>query len=127
MLDLEVQYVANPTPENMAARVAAFDQFLQNRDHTGKSFLNRTVTKLVRKFGQQVQESAGNGRTETAPNASKEPTPGGAPKPVRMTSDDAYRAAEAALAKEVHGWENMGMSERLAMIMPRQRQLLSAR
>lgn len=127
MNDLELQYLRNPTPENMQARVAAYDSFLQARDASGRSLLNSIVTRLVRTHAKPVVDSAKSGHVDTAPNASREPVQGGAPKPQTMTRDDAWHAAEKALSKEVQGWDNMSQSERMAQIMTRSAQLLTAR
>jgi len=126
-LELEVQYLANPTTENMQSRIKAFDSILQSRDQTGKSLLNRIVTKLVRKYGADVQGATGGGRTDTAPTASKEPTQGAPVRPHQMTGDEAWKAAEGQLAKENSQWHNLSDSERLAETFSRQRQLLTTK
>ena len=126
-LELEYAYLSNPTPENHQARITAFDGILQTKDHTGKSLLNRTVTKLVRQFGTQVQDGAAAAAAPEAPTASREPAQGGPVRPKAMTPDDAYRLAEQQLAKEVDGWQNMGQAERLSYTLGRQRQLLAAK
>jgi hypothetical protein len=124
---LELQYIANPTPENLQARVAAFDQMLQSRDETGKSLLNRVVTKLVRKYGADVKGAAEAGRVAEPPAASREPAQGGPVRPHAMTSDEAWKAAEGQLAKENKEWNSLGQSERLSMVFARQRELLTAK
>jgi hypothetical protein len=126
-LQLEVQYLANPTPENMAARVQAFDAILQSRDETGKSLLNRIVTKLVRKYGSEVQTAAQSQQTGKAPTASVEPKAGPAAQPQRMSADDAYRAATNELAKSVKDWHSLSDAERMSQTLARQRQLLVGR
>ena len=126
-VELQLQYLTNPTPENHQSRITAFDQILQSKDHTGKSLLNRIVTKLVRQYGSQVQDGAAAAAAPEAPAASREPAQGGPVRPKAMTPDDAYRMAEQQLAKEANGWENMGQAERLALTLGRQRQLLAAK
>lgn len=127
MLDLEMQYLANPTPENHNQRVEAFDRILKLRDHTGKSFLNRVVSGVIREYGATVQQGAERTTVADAPAASREPVHGGPVHPKALSPDDAYHAAEIQLAKEVQGWDNMSNSERMAQIMGRQKQLLSAK
>lgn len=126
-IELELQYLNSPTPENHQARVTAFDAILQAKDHHGKSLLNRIVTKLVRQFGSQVQDGAKTTTVADAPTASREPAQGGAVRPKAMTPDDAYRTAESQLAKEINGWQNMEQSERISHILGRQRQLMVAK
>ncbi|HEY5054127.1 MAG TPA: hypothetical protein VII45_12035 [Solirubrobacterales bacterium] len=126
-LELELQYLANPSVENHQERIKAFDGILQAKDHTGKSLLNRIVTKLVRQYGSQVQAGAAAATTPEAPNASREPVQGGPVRPKQMTSDDAYKAAEIQLAKEVQGWQNMDQAERMTLTLGRQRQLMAAK
>jgi hypothetical protein len=123
---LELQYMANPTPKNLQARLEAFDGVLQSRDDTGKSLLNRIVTKLVRQYGQQVQ-AAGTGTTATAPKASVEPKAGPAVQSHQMTSDEAWSQATNQLAKEVKDWHSLSDSERLSQTFARQRQLLTGK
>ena len=123
---LELQYLSNPTPENHQARIAAFDSFLQTKDHTGKSLINRTVTDLVRKHGADVKGAADARTIDTPPAASKEPAQGGPARPHAMTSDEAWKAAETQLAKEVKDWHSLNSSERMTQIFARQRTLLGA-
>ncbi len=123
---LELQYLSNPTPENHQARIAAFDSFLQTKDHTGKSLINRVVTDLVRKHGADVKGAAEAGRVDIPPAASKEPAQGGPARPQTMTSDDAWKAAETQLAKEVKDWNSLNSSERMTQVFARQRTLLGA-
>lgn len=126
-MQLEIQYLANPTPENMAARVQAFDAVLQSRDETGKSLLNRIVTKLVRKYGSEVQTAAQSQQTGTAPTASAEPKAGPAVQPRQMNPDEAWGAATNQLAKEVKDWHSLSDSERLSQVFARQREILTAK
>jgi len=121
MTQLELAYIANPTRENVEAWVAAHDKFINTRDHTGKSLINRIVTGLVKKYGApQGQQTA-----ETAPNASKEPSSSGPVRPVVMDQNQAWKEATAQLEKEVSGWENLDHSTRMAQTMGRVRQILS--
>lgn len=124
---LELAYIANPTPENLKNRTQAFDRFLQTRDHTGKSLLNRVVTKLVRQYGSQVQTATETATSDTAPAASIEPKAGPAVKPHQMTGDEAWRAAEKQLVSERKDWHNMSDTERLSETFGRQRQILTAK
>ena len=126
-IQLEVQYLANPTPENMAARVQAFDAILQSRDETGKSLLNRIVTKLVRKYGSEVQTAAQSQQTGKAPTASTEPKAGPAVQPKQMNADEAWSTATNQLAKEVKDWHSLSDSERLSQVFARQREILTAK
>jgi len=126
-LELEMQYLANPTPENHQNRITAFDQILQTKDHTGKSLLNRIVTKLVRQYGTQVQEAEKAGDVKEAPTASREPVQGGPVTPKALTQKEAWAMAESQLAKEVDGWQNMDQAERMTYILGRQRQLMTAK
>ena len=126
-IQLEVQYLANPTPENMAARVQAFDSILQSRDETGKSLLNRIVTKLVRKYGSEVQTAAQSQQTGKAPTASTEPKAGPAVQPKQMNADEAWSTATNQLAKEVKDWHSLSDSERLSQVFARQREILTAK
>lgn len=121
---LELQYLSNPTPENHQARVAAFDTFLQTKDHTGKSLINRVVTDLVRKHGADVKGAAESKAVDTAPAASKEPAQGAPVRPHTMTSDEAWKQAENQLAKEVKDWHSLNSSERMTQVFARQRTLL---
>jgi hypothetical protein len=123
---LELQYLASPTPENMQERIKAFDAVLQSRDESGRSLLNRIVTKLVRKHGAEVQGAAEAGRVDTPPAASKEPTQGPAVKPQVLSSADAWKAAENQLAKENKDWHSLTDTERMSQIFGRQRQVLAA-
>jgi len=124
-LQLEMQYLARPTPENMQERVKAFDGILQTRDETGKSLLNRIVTKLVRKYGSQVQAAAEGATVTEAPAASREPVQGGPPRPHVMTADDAWKEAEKQLGTERKDWHTIDQAERLSALFARQRQLLT--
>jgi len=124
-LDLEWQYLARPTPENMQERVKSFDAILQTKDETGKSLLNRIVTKLVRKYGAGVQAAAEGATVDVAPTASREPVQGGPPRPHTLTSDEAWKQAEAGLAKERKDWNTMDQSERMSLLFARQRELLT--
>ncbi len=126
-IQLEMQYLANPTPENMQQRVKAFDGVLQSRDESGKSLLNRIVTKLVRKYGAEVKGAAESAQAGTAPTASREPAQGGPVQPKAMSSDEAWRAAESLLAKEDKDWHSLSNSERLSRTFGRQRQLMTAK
>ena len=126
-IQLEMQYLANPTPENMQQRVKAFDGVLQSRDESGKSLLNRIVTKLVRKYGAEVKGAAESAQAGTAPTASREPAQGGPVQPKAMSSDEAWRAAESLLAKEDKDWHSLSGSERLSRTFGRQRQLMTAK
>jgi hypothetical protein len=128
MAQLELQYLANPTPENVQQRVAHFDQILQSRDESGRSLLNRIVSGIVHKYGSSVQSGAAQPpASATAPTANKEPRQGGAPRPPVLTADQAWRDAEGQLAKEVNGWQNMTDAERMSQVFTRQRQLLTAK
>ncbi len=127
MLQLELQYLANPTPETLQQRVAYFDGILQQRDDSGRSLLNRVVSNIVHKYGSSVQSSAEAGRTAEAPSASREPRQGNPVRPHAMTQDEAWSAASQQLAKEVQGWDNMDQGERMSYIFSRQRQLLTAK
>lgn len=124
MANLELAYMANPTKENVDSWVKAHDTFINTRDHTGKSLLNRIVTGLVKKYGAP-QGGAQPGTADAAPNASREPSSSGAVRPVAMTQDQAWGDAQKQLAKEVHGWEFMGDSEKMAQTMARARQLMT--
>jgi hypothetical protein len=125
---LELQYVANPTPENLQARLSAFDAVLQSRDDSGKSLLNRIVTKLVRQYGSQASTAAtAAAGTDKAPAASTEPKAGPAAQTHQMSTDDAYRMAETQLAKEVKDWHSLGYSEQMSQTLARQRQLLTGK
>lgn len=129
-LQLEMQYLANPTPENMAARVKYFDRILQSRDETGRSLINRIVSGIVHKHGAQVSAAANTTAATVAAaakNASQEPRQGGPVKPHTMTQKEAWDAAEGQLAKEVNGWQNMDAGERMSYTLGRQRQLMNAR
>lgn len=125
MMQLEMQYLQNPTPETMQQRVAYFDGILQSKDETGRSLLNRTVSAIVHKFGTGAADAPKT--TQAAPNASQEPRQGAPVRPHTLSSDEAYKQAESQLAKEVHGWQNMTDSERMSQIFTRQRQLLTAK
>jgi hypothetical protein len=126
-LQLELQYLANPTPENHVQRVKAFDGILQSRDESGKSLLNRIVTKLVRKYGSEVKGAAEAAQGGTAPTASREPAQGGPVQPKAMNADEAWKAAESQLAKEDKDWHSLSDSERLSKVFGRQRQLMTAK
>ena len=125
---LELQYIANPTPENLQARLSAFDAVLQSRDDSGKSLLNRVVTKLVRQYGSQASTAAtAAAGTDKAPAASTEPKAGPAAQTHQMSTDDAYRMAETQLAKEVKDWHSLGYSEQMSQTLARQRKILTGR
>jgi hypothetical protein len=125
---LELQYAAKPTPQTLQQRTAAFDSLMQTRDDTGKSLLNRIVTKLVRQYGQQVATAAeAQAGSDTAPHASTEPKPGPAVKPRQMSADDAYREAQKQLATEVKEWNNLSPSEQMSQALARQRKILTTR
>jgi hypothetical protein len=127
-MQLELQYIANPTPENLQARLSAFDAMLQSRDDSGKSLLNRIVTKLVRQYGQQASTAAtAAAGTDKAPAASVEPKAGPAGRPQQMSPDDAYREATKQLASEVKDWHSLGASEQMSQALARQRRLLTGR
>ena len=127
-MQLELQYIANPTPENLQARLSAFDAMLQSRDDSGKSLLNRIVTKLVRQYGQQASTAAtAAAGTNKAPAASVEPKAGPAARPQQMSPDDAYREATKQLASEVKDWHSLGASEQMSQTLARQRRLLVGR
>ena len=127
-LQLELQYVANPTPENLQARLSAFDGVLQSKDNTGKSLLNRIVTKLVRQYGQQASEAAtAQAGSATAPKASTEPKAGPAVQAHQMSTDEAWTQATNQLAKETKDWHSLSDSERLSATFARQRQLLTGK
>jgi len=127
-MQLELQYIANPTPENLQARLSAFDAMLQSRDDSGKSLLNRIVTKLVRQYGQQASTAAtAAAGADKAPAASVEPKAGPAARPQQMSPDDAYREATKQLASEVKDWHSLGASEQMSQTLARQRRLLVGR
>ena len=126
MMQLELQYIANPTPETMAQRVQYFDSVLQQRDATGRSLLNRVVSQIVHGFGASTAAAAQATQQPTAPAASREPRQGGPQRPQNLTAEQAWKNAEQQLAKEVNGWDNMTQAERMAQTMTRRNQLLTA-
>jgi hypothetical protein len=125
---LELQYIANPTPENLQARLSAFDAVLQSRDDSGKSLLNRVVTKLVRQYGSQASTATtAAAGTDKAPAASVEPKAGPAAQPHQMNPDEAYREATKQLASEVKDWHSLSASEQMSQSLARQRRILTGR
>ena len=125
MMQLELQYLANPNDQTMGQRVEYFDRVLQSKDETGRSLLNRIVSNIVHKYGTTVAE--GGKTAETAPTASKTPAQGTPVTPKQMTADDAWKAAEQQLSKEVQGWGNMSSAEQMTYTMGRQRELMTAK
>lgn len=125
MMQLELQYLANPNDQTMGQRVEYFDRVLQLKDESGRSLLNRIVSNIVHKYGTTVAE--GGKTAETAPTGSKTPAQGTPVTPKQMTADDAWKLAEQQLSKEVQGWGNMSSAEQMTYTMGRQRELMTAK
>jgi hypothetical protein len=47
MLDLECQFLADPSPATIQGRLVAYGEFIQKCDHTGVTLLHRLVSKLL--------------------------------------------------------------------------------
>lgn len=123
MAELEMR---PPTPENIQERVKFYDSVLNRTNERGISNIRGIVSKIVKGFGDGLQKQQDSRPTPTT-TAAPEPKGGGPVKPTVLTRDQAYHQAQAQLAKEVVGWDDLDHSTKMAYTFTRQNNLMSGK
>lgn len=123
MAELEMR---PPTPENIQERVKFYDSVLNRTNERGISNIRGIVSKIVKGFGDGLQKQQ-DSRPAPTTTAAPEPKGGGPVKPTVLTRDQAYHQAQAQLAKEVVGWDDLDHSTKMAYTFTRQNNLMSAK